>query len=185
MLEPNTWTRLFCCLAWSSLWACTAASTPQPNPSPTAPARCALRGPLPDPSCTPGAVETTDLEIICHHSTWERRNVSSAIHRQVFEEYGMAYPQTRGEFEVDHLIPLELGGSNDIANLWPEAAEPRPGFHDKDLCENWAHKIVCDGTMAHRRGAEANGDRLANHLSTRALMTKSLPPYGLSVERRQ
>lgn len=106
-----------------------------------------MRGPLPDPACTPGATETTDLSTICGQSTRERRNVSSSVHRQAFAEYGIAYPQPRGAYEVDHLVPLELGGSNDLTNLWPEAAEPSPGFHDKDKVENALHKRVCAGTM--------------------------------------
>jgi hypothetical protein len=28
--------------------------------------------------------------------------------------------------EVDHLIPLELGGSNDVKTLWPQPQDPRP-----------------------------------------------------------
>ena len=51
-------------------------------------------------------------------------------------------------FEVDHLIPLELGGDNSIANLWPEAAEPTPGFHEKDRVENYLHRRVCEGAMS-------------------------------------
>jgi hypothetical protein len=49
---------------------------------------------------------------------------------------------------VDHLISLELGGSNSIANLWPEAAEPTPGYHQKDQVENYLHQQVCDGKMS-------------------------------------
>ncbi len=45
-------------------------------------------------------------------------------------------------------MPLELAGSNDIANLWPEAAEPRPGFHEKDQVENYLHDQVCGGAMS-------------------------------------
>jgi hypothetical protein len=45
-------------------------------------------------------------------------------------------------------VALEIGGSNDIANLWPEAAEPRPGFHEKDLVENYLHDQMCAGTMS-------------------------------------
>ena len=44
-------------------------------------------------------------------------------------------------------MPLETGGSNDIANLFPEAAEPRPGFHEKDQVENYLHDQVCTGRM--------------------------------------
>ena len=40
-----------------------------------------------------------------------------------------------------------MGGSNDIKNLWPEPAEPRPGFHEKDTLENTLHKLVSDGTV--------------------------------------
>ena len=44
-------------------------------------------------------------------------------------------------------MALEDGGSNDIANLWPEVAEPRPGFHDKDQVENYLHDQVCTGRV--------------------------------------
>ena len=39
-------------------------------------------------------------------------------------------------------------GSNDIANLWPEAASPTPGFHQKDEVENYLHDQVCSGAMS-------------------------------------
>jgi len=47
------------------------------------------------------------------------------------------------EVEIDHLIPLELGGSNDIKNLWPQPFEPRPGAHETDVLEGWLHGQVC------------------------------------------
>jgi hypothetical protein len=109
---------------------------------------CAIRGPLPDPTCTPGAVMTTDMNVVCQHSTKKRRHVSSEVHRQAFADYGFTYPQPLGSFEVDHLIPLELGGGNVIANLWPEAAEPTPGFHQKDKVENYLRRQVCAGAMS-------------------------------------
>ena len=39
-------------------------------------------------------------------------------------------------------------GSNDIANLWPEAASPTPGFHQKDQVENYLHDQVCSGAIS-------------------------------------
>lgn len=75
------------------------------------------------------------------------RNVTTAERDQVFAEYGVtSHPP--GAYEVDHLISLELGGSNEIANLWPEPADPRPGFHEKDQIENALHSQVCAGTIA-------------------------------------
>jgi hypothetical protein len=90
---------------------------------------------------------TTAMDIICKHSTKERRRVSSEVHRQTFTEYGISYPQPRGAYEVDHLVPLELGGDNMIENLWPESAQPVPGFHEKDKVENYLHRQVCSGAM--------------------------------------
>ena len=47
--------------------------------------------------------------------------------------------------EIDHIISLELGGSNDIANLYPERASPAPGYRVKDRLENKLHSMVCSG----------------------------------------
>jgi hypothetical protein len=44
------------------------------------------------------------------------RHVSGMIKAQVYREYGIASHRS-GEYEVDHLISLELGRSNDIRNL--------------------------------------------------------------------
>jgi hypothetical protein len=100
----------------------------------------ALAGDLPDPRLTPGAVLTTDAVAVCipgyAHSV---RNVSVATKRAVYAEYDIASHQP-GEYEVDHLISLELGGSNDIANLWPESYLTQPwNAHAKDRIDNRLH----------------------------------------------
>jgi hypothetical protein len=46
-----------------------------------------------------------------------------------------------------HLIPLELGGSNDIKNLWPQPDEPRPGSVEKEQLENELHAEVRAGKL--------------------------------------
>ena len=76
-----------------------------------------------------------------------RRPVSEREHRLAFRAYGIPYPQPADAYEVDHLIPLSLGGDNAIANLWPEASEPQPGFHEKDEVEAHLHREVCAGRM--------------------------------------
>jgi hypothetical protein len=66
-------------------------------------------------------------------------------------EYGLAPKGYGGLVEIDHIIPLELGGSNDPANLFPEDAtfaNHAPGFHVKDKLENKLHTLVCSGAMS-------------------------------------
>jgi hypothetical protein len=64
----------------------------------------------------------------------------------VYREYGIRR-RSRRQYEVDHRIPLELGGSNSIRNLFGEAAAPKPGFHQKDVLENKLHSLVCSGDL--------------------------------------
>ncbi len=110
---------------------------------------CVSHNALPDSACTPGAIfpdATTDK--ICQPGySSSVRNVSTSTKNEVYSEYGIS-EHTTGEYEVDHLISLELGGSNSIANLWPEPADPRPGFHEKDKVENYLHDQVCSGAMS-------------------------------------
>jgi hypothetical protein len=52
------------------------------------------------------------------------------------------------DYELDHLIPLELGGCSDCeANLWPEPRNVFPGASEKDEVEEYLHHQVCSGAM--------------------------------------
>ena len=101
---------------------------------------------LPDPAITPGAMQTRDTTIICHQATTVRRNVPQARKDSAYVEYG-AVKQAGRCCEVDHLIPLELGGSNALTNLWPEPWTPMPAAGEKDEVENWLHGEVCAGRV--------------------------------------
>jgi hypothetical protein len=109
---------------------------------------CVAQGGLPDSACTPGAIIPTATQDVICQSGYARsvRNVPQSVKNQAYAEYGITHHST-GEYEVDHLVSLELGGSNDIANLWPEAASPKPGFHEKDKVENYLHDQVCSGAV--------------------------------------
>ena len=50
--------------------------------------------------------------------------------------------------EVDHLVSLEVGGSNAITNLWPEPYAGRWGARTKDVLENRLHDLVCGGDLS-------------------------------------
>ena len=66
----------------------------------------------------------------------------------VYARYGVAHvPYAH---EVDHLVSLELGGSNAIANLWPEPYAGRWGAHTKDALETRLHDLVCSGEIGLR-----------------------------------
>ena len=103
---------------------------------------------IPNPELTPGAVLTTDRGKICTPGYSKSvRNVSTVEKNAVYREYGITSHRP-GEYEVDHLISLELGGSNDIANLWPQSYVTSPlNAHAKDKLENRLHALVCSGRI--------------------------------------
>ncbi len=111
-------------------------------------ADCKVNGDLPDHACTPGAIFTTAIkDQICQPGySSSVRDVPQSVKNQVYIEYAIT-THIAGQYEVDHFISLELGGSNDIANLWPEAANPIPGFHEKDKVENFLHDKLCLGKI--------------------------------------
>ncbi len=110
---------------------------------------CIAQDPYPDPACTPGAIfaNATKDDICVSGYSQTVRNVPEGEKQQIYAEYGIV-SHGRGEYEVDHFISLELGGSNDSSNLWPEPAQPTPGFHEKDLVENYLHDEVCNGKIS-------------------------------------
>ncbi len=98
---------------------------------------------LPNPGLTAGTVLSSDLSKICQSGyTSTVRNVSTTDKARAAKEYGYVGPSSGVEYE--HLISLELGGGNDLANLWPE---PIAEAHVKDRLENYLHAQVCANKM--------------------------------------
>ena len=113
---------------------------------------CTL-GADPDRRCSPGAYYSKLTgSVVCSASfrTGSIRNVPQSEKYEVEEEYGMTPRSYGSTLEIDHIVSLELGGSNDIANLFPERASPAPGYHVKDRLENSLHDLVCSGGMSLR-----------------------------------
>ena len=110
---------------------------------------CAVNGRYPDPACTPGAaIAGVTADQVCTPGYASSvRNVPTAEKGRIYAEYGIA-SHAAGQYEIDHFVSLELGGSNDPSNLWPEAASPKPGFHEKDQVENYLHDRVCANGMS-------------------------------------
>jgi hypothetical protein len=110
-------------------------------------------GANPDPVCTPGAYYSKLTKaVICSAGfrTSDIRNVPESEKFAVEREYGLAPGHYGRTLEIDHVVSLELGGSNDIANLFPEKADAHPGYKVKDRLENRLHGLVCSGSMRLR-----------------------------------
>jgi len=109
-------------------------------------------GLLPDPVCTPGAIDPavtqTDIRsTICRsgYTATVRPPAGETAHAKFDVAYPAYHVRHSATSELDHLVSLELGGSNDIANLWPEVGkQPNP----KDAVENALHRAVCDGKVS-------------------------------------
>jgi hypothetical protein len=116
-------------------------------------------GRLPDRHCTPGAIDpaVTQADIratICLPGYTE--TVRPAESQTESFKFGQAYPAygiaAGTDSELDHLVPLELGGANDASNLWPETG-PIP--NQKDSVENALNSAVCDGRISLARAQHA------------------------------
>jgi len=131
--------------------------------------QCA-RSARPDRSCSPGAYYSRlTKRVICSGSfhTGAIRNVPQAEKFQVEREYGMAASYYGYTIEIDHIVPLELGGANAVANLFPEPGSGTANYHVKDALENRAKAAVCHGQLslrAARRGFARNWEALYRRL---------------------
>jgi hypothetical protein len=124
------------------------------------------RGPLPDRRCSPGAYSAgLTTAVICSPGfrTATIRNVPQSEKFQVEAEYGLRPAYYGFTIEIDHIVPLELGGSNDSANLFPEPGSGAANYHVKDALENALHDLVCSGAIglrAAQRAIAANWEAL-------------------------
>jgi hypothetical protein len=74
------------------------------------------------------------------------RHTSGQLKHQVYVEYGI--DAKTGRYEIDHLIPLGIGGADKRENLWPESRDTKPwNANVKDRLENYLHVEICAGHM--------------------------------------
>lgn len=116
---------------------------------------------LPNPSLTAGAVTpilnpdvtvATEPQTICK-SGWTSTvrppvTYTEPLKIKQIAEYGYA-DTNLADYEEDHLVPLELGGSpTDPGNLWPEPRNTTPwNAGIKDQLENQLKLLVCSGSL--------------------------------------
>ena len=116
---------------------------------------------LPNRQRTPGAVNpaVTQLTIrstICRTGYTSTVRPSSSYTTglkidQLASGYAFHGDRSTQDYEEDHLIALEIGGSpSSPRNLWPEPEVGSGGAKAKDLVENQLHDLVCAGTLPLR-----------------------------------
>ena len=97
---------------------------------------------------TPGVTRTLTRSAVCG-TRWgvDRRHVTLSMRKQVFAAYGIPWSE-HAQYEVDHLIPRELGGADVDKNLWPQPWEGAWNARMKDRLENRLHRLVCAGELS-------------------------------------
>ena len=100
----------------------------------------------PDDTLTPGVVGSAEFADVCglvDGQTYSQRHRETT--QKMKNEAYAAYSVNKAgrEFEIDHRVPLCIGGADDPQNLWPELGWQHPSFHDKDRLEARVCRAVC------------------------------------------
>jgi hypothetical protein len=105
----------------------------------------------PNPNLTGGSVRIDghDLSTTCGHAKEHRSSSRHQLRDEILMRYGLP-PGTHPDYEIDHLVPLCLGGSDDQSNLWAQprrSIEPTWNAEAKDRLERFMCDMVCNGQL--------------------------------------
>jgi hypothetical protein len=105
-----------------------------------------------DPVRTPGVVNPNVTQANIRSTVCKRGwtatirppvSYTNALKRKQMRQYGET--GSMSDYQEDHLISLEMGGSpTDPRNLWPE---PYPRASEMDQIENELNSEICDGQL--------------------------------------
>lgn len=118
--------------------------------------------PIPDPHCTPGGFNPAVSVDVLRNEHWKTRSIrncetSEARKHIAYAWYDIQKPRINSNqnqvCELDHLVPLELGGADGLGNIWPQCGPDDVALNDryfkrKDRVENYLAAQVRSGQMS-------------------------------------
>jgi hypothetical protein len=118
--------------------------------------------PVPDPLCTPGGINPSVSLNVLRDSRWRTRSVRNCDNSETekhiaYRWYGIQKPRINSNqnqvCELDHLVPLELGGADGLGNIWPQCGPDAVTlneryFKQKDRVENYLAEEVRSGRIS-------------------------------------
>jgi hypothetical protein len=117
--------------------------------------------PIPDPNCSPGAINPTlTLKVLKTKgftTKCVREQATSKKQKEAtYKWYGIPKPKNNSgktqTCELDHIISLQLGGADTLENLWPQCgpsgvALSKRHFKLKDDVENYLARQIKAGNI--------------------------------------
>ena len=118
--------------------------------------------PVPDSRCTPGGIDPSISISVLRNPEWRTRAVrncesSEAQKHIAYSWYSIQKPRINSNqnqvCELDHLVPLELGGADGLGHIWPECGPNEVTLNEryfkrKDRVENYLAEEVRAGNMS-------------------------------------
>ena len=117
--------------------------------------------PVPDPRCTPGGVNPSISVDVLRNQRWRTRSIrncesSEKMKHIAYTWYGIGKPRQNSDqnqvCELDHLVPLELGGADGLGNIWPQCGPDSVALNEryfkiKDRVEDYLADEVKSGRI--------------------------------------
>jgi len=108
---------------------------------------------LPNNYYTPGKAEKVDVKQLCAAGTeTSAKPVADWQKNTALERYGVRPEAFNGELE--HLVPVALGGTNDPDNLYPFHAQGEYTIEAKQRLASKLRELVCDGKMSLKQAQD-------------------------------
>jgi hypothetical protein len=118
--------------------------------------------PVPDPKCTPGAINPTVTLQVLKNKSFKTGCIRNCVTTEgdknaTYGLYSIPHPSDNEAqnqtCELDHLISLELGGADSLDNIWPQCGPNHVAlqmryFKQKDMVENYLAAQVKTGKIA-------------------------------------